>query len=311
MDRPSASSRHAIPARRNLLIIVLLLLATGAIFWLTAAAGAWWQVGLLALTFAVIGNSIYAIVHEAEHGMLHPNRRVNDGLGVMMALFFPAPFHLLRQGHLGHHLRNRSDDEAFDFYFDNETPLLKMLQLYGILTGLFYVTVVLANVAVLLCPWLLKRRHFEYDRPTAALMDSLNPRYRRAIWLEAAAVVVLHALIIWGLGIAPLAYAAVYFGFGLTWSAMQYVHHFDTERDVVNGARNLRLFAPIDWIWLHHNWHLTHHRHPTVPWIHLPQLGRAENPRRGFLLWHYLKMWRGPRRARDRVENRYAGRVIR
>jgi hypothetical protein len=48
-----------------------------------------------------------------------------------------------------------------------------------------------------------------------------------------------------------------------------------------------------------------------VPWIHLPHIGRREDPERGFLPWHYLRMWRGPRRATDHVENRYAGRVIR
>jgi fatty acid desaturase len=92
---------------------------------------------------------------------------------------------------------------------------------------------------------------------------------------------------------------------------MQYVHHFGTTRHVLEGARNLWIGAPIDAIWLNHNWHLTHHKHPTVPWVHLPRLGRREDPDRGFLPWHYLRMWRGPRRATQHVENRYAGRVIR
>ena len=311
MPERQRQRRYPIPTRRNLVIVCCLLLAAGTVFWLTAQAAAWWHVALLALAFALIGNSIYSVVHEAEHGILHPNRRVNDALGVMMALLFPAPFHLIRQGHLGHHQRNRSDDEAFDFYFDDEVPLLKFLQLYGILTGLFWVTVVLANVLVLIWPTALRRRHFEYDRPSAALMDSLNPSYWWLIRAEAALVVALHTAIIWALGIAPLHYAVVYFGFGFTWSAMQYVHHYGTERHVLRGARNLHLSAPIDWLWLHHNWHLTHHQHPTVPWVHLPRLGRASGARRGFLLWHYLRMWRGPRRATQHVENRYAGRVIR
>jgi fatty acid desaturase len=104
----------------------------------------------------------------------------------------------------------------------------------------------------------------------------------------------------------------MYFGFGFTWSAMQYVHHYGTERHVTRGARNLRLWEPVDKLWLNHNWHLAHHEHPTVPWVHLPALGRAGQPTpRGFLLWSYLKMWRGPRKAGERVENQYAGRIIR
>ena len=47
--------------------------------------------------------------------------------GVLMALFFPAPFHLLRQGHIGHHLRNRSDDEAFDLYFDGDNVVWRWM----------------------------------------------------------------------------------------------------------------------------------------------------------------------------------------
>jgi fatty acid desaturase len=69
------------------------------------------------------------------------------------------------------------------------------------------------------------------------------------------------------------------------------------------------LFAPIDALWLHHNWHLTHHQQPTVPWIYLPLLGREQDPSREFLIWHYLRMWRGPRYTDQHVRNRFSGRV--
>jgi fatty acid desaturase len=242
---------------------------------------------------------------------LHANRRVNNAVGVAMALLFPAPFHLIRQGHLGHHRRNRSDDEAFDYYFANDRPWLKWLILYGILTGFYWMLVVLSNLLVALVPSLLHRRHFEFDRPSVAFMDSLNPRYIRYIRCEGIAACALHAAIIYCLGISPLNYFLVYFGFGFSWSAMQYVHHFGTERHVLRGSRNLWLFAPIDLLWLHHNWHLAHHQQPTVPWIYLPQLSRdRQETDRDFLLWHYLRMWRGPRKTDERVENKYAGKII-
>ena len=59
----------------------------------------------------------------------------------MLALFFPAPFHLIRQGHIGHHMRNRSDDEAFDLYFDEDKPVWRWLYWYGIITGIFWMAV--------------------------------------------------------------------------------------------------------------------------------------------------------------------------
>jgi fatty acid desaturase len=227
-----------------------------------------------------------------------------------MALFFPAPFHLLRQGHLGHHMRNRSDDEAFDLYFEGENPLWRYIQMYGILTGCYWIMVVIANPIVLLFPALLQKKHFEFDRQSAAFMESLNPRYARYIQAEALAVILLHAGIVWLFHIPLLSYFLMYFGFGFTWSAMQYVHHYGTERHVTRGARNLFLWGPLDRVWLNHNWHQTHHEHPTVPWPYLPEIGQRENPQRGFLVKAWMRMWRGPRLSREHVENKYAGRII-
>src|SRR5450755_5041611 len=92
------------------------------------------------------------------------NRRLNDATGMLMALFFPAPFHLIRQGHIGHHLRNRSDDEAFDLYFDGEHLVWKYLQLYGILTDLYYLVVALSNLVVLIVPYVMRPGAFNFDR---------------------------------------------------------------------------------------------------------------------------------------------------
>ena len=311
MSRSFSHSPYPIPAAVNVAIMIAQLAAIAGCF---AAARAVTTAGglvLLVIAFAIVMNSVYAIIHEAEHRMLFARRSVNDAAGTLMALFFPAPFHLLRQGHLGHHLRNRSDDEAFDFYFDGEHPVWKWMQLYGTLTGFYWLMIVLGNVVVLAIPFVLRREYFRFDRPTAAFMEALNPRYNGVVRLEALAVIGLHAGILWVMDIPLLTYALMYAAFGFAWSAMQYVHHFGTTRHVLEGARNLWIAAPIDAIWLNHNWHLTHHKHPTVPWIHLARLGRRENPERGFLPLHYLRMWRGPRRATERVENRYAGRVIR
>ena len=303
-------SAYSIPAGRNACIIAGQLLGIAAVILLVRRADNWWQLGILALAFGLLMNSVYSIIHEAEHGMLFPSRRINDGAGIALAAFFPAPFHLIRQGHIGHHLRNRSDDEAFDLYFEGEHPVWKRLQLYGILTGCYWAVVVLSNVIVVFFPFILDKRHFQFDKPAIAFMESLNPRYARYMRAEGLLAILLHATIIWGLSIPPWRYAIMYFGFGFTWSAMQYVHHYGTERDVIKGARNLFLWAPLDCLLLNHNWHQTHHAHPTVPWVYLPGLGRQENPNRRFLPFAYLRMWRGPRRATEHVENRYAGRVI-
>ena len=106
---------HRIPAGLNLGIAVTQLGTMLGILWMAARVSHWWAVALLALGYGVVMNSAYAMLHEAEHGILHPHRGVNDFVGTVLALFFPAPFHLIRQGHIGHHIRNRSDDEAEQF----------------------------------------------------------------------------------------------------------------------------------------------------------------------------------------------------
>src|SRR5580698_10545397 len=212
-----------IPVRLNVVIIVAQLAAI--VFCCVAAARVrnGWELAGLALVFGVVMNSVYSIIHEAEHAMLFPNRHWNDAAGVIMALFFPAPFHLIRQGHLGHHFRNRSDDEAFDLYFENDHRLWRSLVFYGILTGCYWIVVVLSNVVFLFLPFAANKKYWDFDRPSRAFMESLNPNYRRLIQLECLAVIGLHALLIWWFQIPLLHYAIMYFGFGLTWSSMQYV----------------------------------------------------------------------------------------
>jgi fatty acid desaturase len=316
MIRNTPSPLKPIPAPANAAIVVAQLFALAACFYAASRVSGVWGVTALAIAFGVLMNSVYSIIHEAEHAILFPRRRANEAAGVVMALFFPAPFHLLRQGHIGHHLRNRSDDEAFDLYFEGDNVVWRWMVWVGILTGLYYVLVVVSNAIAAVAPFILDRRHFRVerhvtvDRASAAFFESLNPRHLRWIQLEGFAAIALHAGIVWGLNIPLWHYLAMYGAFGFMWSAMQYVHHYGTERHVTRGARNLWLFGPIDAVWLNHNWHRAHHEHPTVPWVYLPQIGREESPQRGFLPWAYAKMWKGPRRTDERVENKYAGRII-
>ena len=305
------NEEYPLPGRLNLGIAAV---QVAALLAMLAAAGAVtspWALGALVLGYALVMNSGYAMLHEAEHGLLHPKRAVNETTGALLALFFPAPFHLLRQGHIGHHLRNRSDDEAFDFYFEGESRLWKTLQLYGILTGFFYLAVVLGNLIALVNPRWLKARWADFDRPTRALLDSLNPRYFRLIRLEALAVFLLHGFWMWLWSVPAWTYLLLPCGFGVLWSALQYVHHFGTERDVLKGARNLRTWRWLDLLWLNHNWHRNHHARPTVPWTRLPEITPAGDGERGRLLAAYLRMWRGPRFTDERVENHHAGKIIR
>jgi fatty acid desaturase len=301
--------KPAIPQRLNLAIAAVQLLALCTILWAAGRVDSWSAVAALSLAYGIVMNSAYAMLHEGEHNLLHPDTRVNQVVATVLALFFPAPFHLIRQGHIGHHIRNRSDDEAFDLYFADENRFWKYVQLYGTLTGMFWVLIAVTNVIIVFYPPIITPRQASFDRTTQAFAESLNPRYRRLIYLEAVLVLLLHGSMI-ALWHIPLGhYLAVMFGFGFMWSAMQYAHHYGTARDVQKGALNLKTFYPLDLVWLNHNWHLNHHMAPTVPWIYLPFLSDPNEPR-GSLLAAYFRMWRGPQLTTERVQNRYAGKVI-
>ncbi len=310
MSRPDHHT-YPLPGRLNLVIAGLQLAALVGLLWAAGRVTGGWALLAVALGYGLVMNSAYALLHEAEHNLLHPDRRLNLAVGVVLALFFPAPFHLLRQGHLGHHVRNRSDDEAFDFYFEGESVLWKHLQFYGILTGFFWVMVVASNLLALLIPGLLKPKSAAWDRPTAALLETLNPRFESLVRLEAAAVLGLHVTLNLAFAIPVWSHLAVLAGFGVSWSALQYVHHYGTERDVLKGAMNLRTFAPLDLLLLNHNWHLNHHLSPTVPWLYLPFVQGDPDEPRGGLVRAYLRMWKGPRFTDVRIKNRHAGKIIR
>jgi fatty acid desaturase len=301
---------YPIPARLNLVLTAVTLAALITILGLAGRVHGVAPVLGLAVCYGLLMNTGYALAHESEHGILHPNQKINLWCGVIVLLFFPAPYHLMRQGHLGHHMRNRSDDEAFDFYFEGESALWRWLQLYGIVLGFFWATIVLSNVVCALAPHLLRKKVTPFERTTIALQNTLNPRHEIWIQGEAVAVFVLHGVLMTIFSVPFFYYVTVLFGFGFLWSAMQYAHHFGTTRDVLRGARNLKTLGPVDLLWLNHNWHLNHHCHPTVPWIYLPRITAPADETRGSLVWAYLRMWRGPRYNPERVENRFAGRII-
>jgi hypothetical protein len=49
----------------------------------------------------------------------------------------------------------------------------------------------------------------------------------------------------------------------------------------------------MDYVLLHGQWDLNHHRHPDVSWYYLPQLAGASDSRRSYLR-QYFRQWGGP-----------------
>lgn len=302
-------SVRSIPNAVNLVIVVLqLALIAGLVVGCSRASGWWWMA--VGTGFVLTFNSVYFSIHEAEHGLLFSQCRMNSVAGTILALFLPAPYSFVRNVHLAHHVHNRSDDEVFDLYFEEDPAWWKKLQFFGILTGGFWLTLVVGNIALALIPMRWLSRMMDVDRPSAAVMRYVNRRNQWGIRAQAWLVLLVHSGICWWLGPKAIAYGLMYLIFGMSWSTLQYVHHYGTCRDVLRGAKNLRYGWPLDALWLNHGWHLTHHLHPTVSWMHLRQVAGHDELRSESLARAYLKMWRGPVLSAERVQNRYDGYVV-
>jgi fatty acid desaturase len=304
-----AKKTGSIPDVLNFAVVGLQLTAMAACIAQCRRASGWsWIV--LGTLFVLVLNSIYFAIHEAEHGLLFSDRVVNGFAGTLLAVFLPASYAFIRSVHLAHHVHNRSDDEVFDFYFEEDPVFWKKLQFFGILTGGFWLTLVLGNIVLAIMPTRWLSRAMAIDRPSAAVMRYVGRRNQWRIRGEALVVLVVHSGIVWWLGRQAIAYGVLYLTFGMSWSTLQYVHHYGTCRDVLRGAKNLRYGWPLDMLWLNHGWHLTHHLHPTVSWLYLRQVAGENEPRTEALATAYLKMWRGPLLTVERVQNRYDGNVV-
>jgi fatty acid desaturase len=235
------------------------------------------------------------------HGVFSPNKRRNDFFGVLAGAVFPTSFTMQRVAHLGHHRRNRTDEELYDYYLPTESKFSKTRSIYaGNLFGLYWFCIPLSNLIFLLWPWLYSSKWF-VDGPARSL--GFEPYVREIaelpklrIWLECALAFVYQLLVWVLLDLTWQGWLLCYWAFAAHWSALQYVDHAWSPRDIVNGAWNLKVLPITSAIALNYHYHLAHHRHPQVPWPYLPGLVEDADPRPTF--WSiYFRLWGGARPA--------------
>lgn len=296
-ETPAETVRAAIPARLNLLLAAVVLAAAIALLGLAARLSFPWllPVGLV-YSFLLLTN--YALLHEVSHGLLHPDPRINDGVGMVLGWLFPISFTLLKVTHIVHHCCNRTDHEMFDCYYPSDNRLVKTVQWFGVLTGLWWVLIPLGSLLLALRPDWLRSLPFRRARTTAVLFDDFGPCQMRRVRLEVALGIGFWALLYLGSGLGWQAFLTLYLCFAFNWSTRQYVTHAFSPRDVRDGAWNLRVSGPMGWLLLNGHWDRVHHQHPHVPWIGLPRLASGLDYDRGY--WsQYLSLWGGPRRCRE------------
>lgn len=283
-----------IPNRLNVCLVAVVVAGAVGLLWLGSRVESWLAVVGVGVAYSYLLLTNYALFHEAGHGNLHSNPRINRLLGTITGMLFPMPFSMFRVTHQGHHLRNRTDHEMFDLYYPTDWKLIRFIQWYGVLCGLFWPWVPIGALLFALCPAVLRTRVFRTARSSNYLLGDIRDVEVSAIRVEVLLTVSVFALLFWVLDLRWQAVLIAYACFSFNWSTRQYVGHAFSRRDVIEGAWNLHHFPFMSWLLLHGEWDLNHHRRPEVSWYYLPQLSAPEERRVGYIL-QYWRQWLGPR----------------
>jgi fatty acid desaturase len=301
MTRNQATA--AIPAKLNGVILAAAILTSVLMLWVASHSPHWWVVALAAVAFSFVNNTIFSLLHEAVHGILHPNARVNEWAGRLTACFFPTSFSVQRAFHLTHHRYNRTHYEQFDLIRPGDNRALKIIQWYSILTGVYGFSPTVFCLAYALWPSLFCQRGRRPIRSesgvsyqtsaTIYFSATANVPLRIVRW-EVLAAAAVQVAIFYGLGLTFSGWLLCHTAFAFNWSALQYADHAFSPLDSHDGAWNLRVARPIRWLFLNYHYHLAHHREPQLPWLYLPSRVTVTSADPSF--WSiYLRMWLGPR----------------
>jgi fatty acid desaturase len=268
---------------------------------LTAASHTknFYLLAILAIIFAFIMQMGFCLAHEAVHRKLHRNRKLNAGMGILLFSLFPGSLHYFEVAHLLHHRRNRSDDELEDYVLPGENPWFKRIMFFLLISGLFWLLLPLSSIVVAMIP----RRRITLPRPEddagsfrkfAQFLNEVRPgRVRRDLLVTTLVWMIAFQSLHFRLASIAVCYAA----FGFSWASQQYIYHVRTPRHAVLGAYDLKLWKPLEFLYLHFNYHLTHHLAEWVPWNYLPSIA-AQQPTRGYATT-YIGLWRVPERLAE------------
>lgn len=287
-------SRYPIPASLNLALCVAQIGGSAGILIWASHTASLWQVILAALLFSYLMQMGFSLLHEAEHNKLHPNRTVNDGFGFVLAAMFPGSYQLMKVAHLNHHKVNRSDAELVDYIQPGESRWLKTCQYYALIHGLIWLSAPLVTLFIALVPGKLLSAFFNHAEGSAV---SRYLAFIQEVGASRVRLETLGSLVLWWafIAVAGITWEALiwcYAAFGFSWSSQQYVYHVRTPRHLIEGAYDLKLAKPLQWLYLNFNYHRAHHRAAGVPWLYMADL-YDEQPTRPYLQT-YLQLWKPP-----------------
>ena len=289
------------PELLNIALLIFASLANGFILWWVSHTSSWFVIFLGVISFALISNTLFSLLHEAVHGLLNSNKVVNEWLGSFVAGWFPTSLTLQRAFHLTHHKNNRTAEEQFDVLHEDDIKWLKYIQWYSIISGIYWFSTVLGLLLYLLVPSVFRIKIFENKDSSIAHQTSSSAYFKVfnnvgsvRVKLEILISILFQGNLFWLLGLTWWGWLLCYTGFAVYWSALQYADHAYTELDPINGAWNLSVSRITRAIYLNYHYHLAHHQNPDVPWLYLGEYVDENQLQPSF--WKvWFTMWKGPR----------------
>src|ERR1700740_2650901 len=220
-ERPPWVSRAAFPLLAGIYFV------TEAALFASVYLGSFWVSVLLMLIVSHLMHGILIGFHEATHGLLRKNRRLNEIDGVIIGVMSLMSFNLYRAAHQLHHahLATQKDEELWPFDIPGTPRWLRVVcAVLELTVGIFYT------------PFFFVHTFFRPGSPIR------NKKLRRRIWSEfvlmaAVWICILSAVAITGtwkyflwLYVAPAFVAAN------MQSWRKYIEHVGLTGSTVNGS---------------------------------------------------------------------------
>lgn len=256
---------------------------------------------LLLALLALFSTTLWALIHEAIHGLFSTNSSRSRLWGRALAIVHGCPLRMLRHGHLHHHRNSRGPADRSEVYDPQEQSRWTAAMAHFLrIGGGLYVAELLFNLVIMLphrrLESMLQAAHPGADHAAdlqRARQDLFGAEQLRELRLDAALVLVLYATALWLWGGLWWCVVLLLVWRALAISLVDNAFHYATPLDDKFYALNLRLPLALSRFILHFNLHRAHHRDVRAPWTALPSLAELEADDPAFAT-AILRQWRGP-----------------
>ncbi|MBV9276018.1 MAG: fatty acid desaturase [Verrucomicrobia bacterium] len=280
-EQPPWVSRAAFP------LLAAIFFVNQALLGIAVYLGLFWLAVLLMLTASHLMHGMLIGFHEASHGLLRKNRRLNEIDGVIIGTMSFTSFNLYRAAHQLHHahLASQKDEELWPFDIPGMPRWIRVLcAILELTIGIFYT------------PFLFVRTFFREGSPIR------NKKVRSRVWVEFGLIAA-----VWICLLSAVAFTGtwkyflwLYFVPAFLAANMQswrkYIEHVGLTGSTVNGStRSIIANGPLGKLvaltLLHEPFHGVHHWRSGLPHAELPLFASALNPKSPDELTPFPSYW--------------------